>query len=105
MKFPLELANLRHGDCPRFRLRPHRMKIRMLLRRARQHLPRQPQRQILQRLRAIARQQIRMPHAPMLNGGSKTCTKFISAKGHGNFRRNYGMNGIQSASKIGYITK
>ena len=58
------------------------VEIGMLLRRGVEHLPRQAQREIFQRLGAVAGQQIGMPHPPLLDAGGKALAKFFSAEGH-----------------------
>ena len=83
VKLALEFADLLDGDVPRLRFGPHGVEIGMLLRRAVEDLPRQPKRQILQRLGMVAGQQIRVAHPSLLDGGGETLAKFVSAEGHG----------------------
>jgi hypothetical protein len=54
----------------------------MPLRRGAEDLSGKTEREIFQRLGAVARQQVRMAHAPLLDAGGETLTKFFSAEGH-----------------------
>ena len=83
VKLAFEFADLIDGDVARLRFRPEGVEIGMLLRRTGEDLPRQPERKILQRLGAVARQQIGMPHPSLLNAGGESLAKFFSAERHG----------------------
>ena len=77
-----QLARLLGRDLARFRLRPHGVKIGMLFRRRVEHLPGEPECELLERLRVIAGEQVGMPEPARLDGAGKALAEFLGAEGH-----------------------
>ena len=89
VQFAGQLARLLGRDLARFRLRPDGVEIGMLVRRGVEHLPGQPERELLERLRMIAGEEVGMPQPPHLDGAGEALAKFFGAEGHGRAIREF----------------